>query len=134
MSAALTPRVRTIVICDDRSASMTEFAVFNLEGVRIQLLASGLPCRKPLSVFMLLSNPPGAAIFRARLFRDCPRGRRVSVLACPFLLGNKASEDAYPTKCALLGQILIVDELTERPIRYIKFSVEFAENNQLLPQ
>jgi hypothetical protein len=31
---AVTPRIRTIVICDDVSASLTEDGVFTLEGTR----------------------------------------------------------------------------------------------------
>ena len=42
--AAVTPRVRTIVICDDVSASLTENGVFTLEGVRLHLEAASFPC------------------------------------------------------------------------------------------
>ena len=38
--AAVTPRVRTIVICDDVSASFTETGVFTLECVRSHLEAA----------------------------------------------------------------------------------------------
>jgi len=41
--AAVTPRVRTIVICDDVSASLTENGVFTLEGVRLHLEANSFP-------------------------------------------------------------------------------------------
>ena len=54
--AAVTPRVRTIVICDDVSASLTEPDVFTLEGVRLQLEARSVPYRAMLSVFLLLSS------------------------------------------------------------------------------
>ena len=54
---ALTPRVRTIVICDEVFASLTEDDVFALEGVRYSLGASWFPWRKALSVFLLLSSP-----------------------------------------------------------------------------
>lgn len=55
--AALTPRVRTIVICEDVSASLTEDRVFALEGVRFEIVASRVPCRTSLYVFLTLSTP-----------------------------------------------------------------------------
>jgi hypothetical protein len=55
--AAVTPRVRTIVICDEVSASLTEENVFTLEGVRQHLWAASVPWRVPLTVFLLLSCP-----------------------------------------------------------------------------
>ena len=54
--AAVTPRVRTIVICDDVTASQTEEEVFTLEGVRLDLKAESLPCRARLSLFLVLSS------------------------------------------------------------------------------
>jgi hypothetical protein len=55
--AALTPRVRTIVICDAVSASRTEERVFTLKGVRQYLVAESFPLRAQLCVFLLLSSP-----------------------------------------------------------------------------
>jgi hypothetical protein len=55
--ASATPRVRTIVICDDVSASLTEDGVFKLEGVRLHLEAASFPCRAPLNLFLILSSP-----------------------------------------------------------------------------
>jgi hypothetical protein len=55
--AAVTPRVRTIVICDDVSPSLTEIGVFTLEGVRLHLEAPAFPHRAALSLFLLLSCP-----------------------------------------------------------------------------
>jgi hypothetical protein len=55
--AAVTPRVRTIVICDDVAASLTEEGVFTLEGVRQHLEAASFPWRAALNVFLLLSTP-----------------------------------------------------------------------------
>ena len=55
--AAVTPRVRTIIICDDVSASLTETGVFTLEGVRLHLEASFFPHRAALNLFLLLSCP-----------------------------------------------------------------------------
>jgi hypothetical protein len=53
--AAVTPRVRTIVICDDVSPSLTEIGVFTLEGVRLHLEAAAFPYRAALNLFLLLS-------------------------------------------------------------------------------
>ncbi len=55
--SAVTPRVRAILVCDEITASPTEYEVFNLEGVRQQLYAESFPWRVPLSVFLLLSSP-----------------------------------------------------------------------------
>lgn len=55
--AAVTPRVRTIVICDAVAASRTEDRVFTLKGVRQHLEAASLPQRAKLCVFLLLSSP-----------------------------------------------------------------------------
>jgi hypothetical protein len=55
--AGVTRRVRTIVICDDVIASLTENGVFTLEGVRQHLEAVSFPWRVPLSLFIVLSNP-----------------------------------------------------------------------------
>lgn len=92
--AAVTPRVRTIVICDDVSASRTEHGVFTLKGVRQHLEARSLPWRATLRLFLLLSSP---------------------------------------RKGKYAGKVLIVNERNDRPIRYVKFSATFAEDNELLP-
>jgi hypothetical protein len=54
--AAITPRVRTIVICDDVVASLTEDGVFTLQGVRQHVEFTSLPGRAPLSLFLLPSS------------------------------------------------------------------------------
>jgi hypothetical protein len=92
--AAVTPRVRTIAICDNVAASLTEEGVFTLEGVRSHLLAASFPCRATLSLFLLLSSP---------------RKGRYS------------------------GKILVVQERSDKPIRYVKFLATFREDNELLP-
>src|SRR6266851_3720570 len=92
--AAVTPRVRTIVICDDVSPSLIENGVFTLEGVRQHLVAASFPCRTALSLFLLLSSP---------------RKRRYS------------------------GKVLVVNERTDKPIRYVKFFAAFHEDYELLP-
>ena len=56
-SVAVTPRVRTIVICDDISGSLTEDVVFTLEGVRLQIRAWSFPIRVKLYVYLLVSCP-----------------------------------------------------------------------------
>jgi hypothetical protein len=55
--AAITPRVRTIVICDAVSASRSEERVFNLKGVRQHLEAASFPLHAELRVYLLLSSP-----------------------------------------------------------------------------
>jgi hypothetical protein len=58
MSAvALTPRVRTLVVCDEVTASETEAGVFTLEGVRQHIAAESFPCLFRPSLFLLLSSP-----------------------------------------------------------------------------
>jgi hypothetical protein len=54
--AAVTPRVRTIVVCDDVSLSPTENGVFNLEGVRQHLEAASFPLRAELNLYLVLSS------------------------------------------------------------------------------
>jgi hypothetical protein len=56
-AAAVTLRVRTIVICDDISGSVTERGIFTLGGVWLHLAASSFPCRATLSLYLLLSSP-----------------------------------------------------------------------------
>jgi len=55
--AAVTPRVRAFVVCDDVSVSTIEDGVFNLEGVRQHLFGEVFPWRAAMSLFFLLSNP-----------------------------------------------------------------------------
>jgi hypothetical protein len=55
--AAVTPRVRTVVICDAVSTSRTEDRVFTLKGVRQHLEAASFPLRAQLRVYLLLSSP-----------------------------------------------------------------------------
>ena len=55
--AAVTPRVRTIVVCDEVIPSVTEDGVFTLEGVRQHLEAASFPWRAALRLFLLLSSP-----------------------------------------------------------------------------
>jgi hypothetical protein len=89
---ALTPRVRTIVICDDVSASLTEDGVFTLEGVRYRLTAPLFPWRRALNVFLLLSSP---------------------------------------RKGKYSGKVLVVNERSDKAIRYIKFFAPFQDDNEL---
>ncbi len=55
--AAITPRVRSIAICDEVIASDIEDGVFTLEGVRQRILAEIFPWRAELSLFMILTSP-----------------------------------------------------------------------------
>jgi hypothetical protein len=57
MSAALVPRVRILVVCDEAVASEIEDGVFTLEGVRQGFHASSFPCIRDLAVYLLLSYP-----------------------------------------------------------------------------
>ena len=92
--AAVTPRVRTIVICDDISASLTKNGIFTLQGVRLRLEAASFPCRAGLSLFLVLSSP---------------------------------------RKGKYAGKVLVVNERSDRPIRYVKFVATFQEDNEMLP-
>jgi hypothetical protein len=55
--AAVTPRVRSLVICDDLSASRAEDRVFTLKRVRQHLKATSFPWRAALRLFLILSTP-----------------------------------------------------------------------------
>jgi hypothetical protein len=55
MTAALLPRVRILVVCDEAVRSEIEDDVFTLEGVRYRIYARSFPCLRELSVFLLLS-------------------------------------------------------------------------------
>lgn len=60
MPAALTPRVRTLVVCDGVRASRVEESVFHLRGTRYHLRADSFPLRRRLRLFLILSSPrPG---------------------------------------------------------------------------
>jgi len=60
MSTALTPRVRTLVVCDGIRASRIEGNVYNLKGARGRLYAETFPLRRPLGLYLVLSSPrPG---------------------------------------------------------------------------
>jgi len=54
--AAVTPRVRTIVICDEVTSSPVEHGVFNLDGVQNHLLAESFPLRVRLNLYLVLSS------------------------------------------------------------------------------
>jgi hypothetical protein len=56
-AAALTPRVRILVLCDEVIESETEQGVFTLVGVRQQLVGSPFPLPASLSLFLVLSSP-----------------------------------------------------------------------------
>jgi hypothetical protein len=56
MPAALTPRVRIMVICDGARESKIEAGVYNLKGVRQGITAAVYPVSCRLRVFLLLSS------------------------------------------------------------------------------
>jgi hypothetical protein len=90
-AAALTPRVRILVVCDEVIASDTEAGVFTLEGVRQHLLAASFPWPARLGLFLLLSS---------------------------------ARKGTYQ------GKVVIVNESTDRVIRYVKLEARFDEDNE----
>jgi hypothetical protein len=57
MSAALTPRVRTLVVCDSIRASKTEEDVFHLRGLRSHVVVDAFPVWRRLRLFLILSSP-----------------------------------------------------------------------------
>lgn len=63
-AAALTPRVRTMVICDSVRKSKMEAGVFHLKGVRQGMTARAFPLASELWLFLLLSSPR-AGVFPA---------------------------------------------------------------------
>src|SRR5437762_1006743 len=56
VAAALTPRVRIMVICDSVGKCKTEAGVFHLKGVRQAVTARAFPFAPSLWVFLLLSS------------------------------------------------------------------------------
>src|SRR5215471_8822658 len=60
MTAAIAPRVRTLVICDGIRTSRIEENVFHLRGARSHVFAPAFPFRRRLRLFLILSSPrPG---------------------------------------------------------------------------
>ena len=60
MSAAITPRVRTLVVCDGIRGSKIEDNVFHLRGVRSHIFAEAFPVQRRLHLFLILFSPrPG---------------------------------------------------------------------------
>jgi len=93
-AAALTPRVRVLVICDEAVASDVESGVFTLEGVRQHLSGGPFPWRAPLTLFLVLSSP---------------------------------------RKGTYTGNVVVVDDETDRTVRYANFRAAFEEDNEVLP-
>lgn len=56
MSAALTPRGRTLIVCDGVRASKSEENVFHLRGARTHIQSSEFPVWRRLSLFLILSS------------------------------------------------------------------------------
>ena len=99
-SAAVTPRVRNMVICDGARESQIEAGVFNLKGVCQRMVANAFPFAPPrLWLFLVLTSPragvfPGyvavvnnrtdKAIFIANLNRDLSslRMRKLLPVVC----------------------------------------------------
>jgi hypothetical protein len=56
MPAALTPRVRILVVCDGIRASRVEDAVFHVRGARGHVRTDSFPLRRRLRLFLVLSS------------------------------------------------------------------------------
>ncbi len=56
-AAALTPRVRTLILCDEVIESDIEPGVMTLEGVRQQFFARAFPLLAPLTLYLELFSP-----------------------------------------------------------------------------
>lgn len=72
MSAAVTtPRVRTLVICDEATTSESEDGVYSLEGVRYEAFAPEFPHHRSVRLYLLLtSSQEGNYSFRVRIVDD----------------------------------------------------------------
>src|SRR3954471_18569588 len=55
--AAILPRLRALIVCDQVIASDVEPGVFTLEGVRQHLEAASFPDTRELNLFLVLSSP-----------------------------------------------------------------------------
>lgn len=61
MSAAFTPRVRVLAVCDEAVASEIEADVFTLEGVRYGFGSESFPCVRSLNAYLMMSYPRGGS-------------------------------------------------------------------------
>jgi hypothetical protein len=59
-AAALSPRVRALVVSDEAFEHDTEAGVYTLEGARLSFEATTFPCIRSLWVYLLLSYPRGS--------------------------------------------------------------------------
>jgi hypothetical protein len=57
MTAALIPRVQTLVVCDSVRPSRLEEGVFHLRGARCHVYIDAFPIRTRLRLFTILSSP-----------------------------------------------------------------------------
>lgn len=93
-AAALTPRVRALVVCDEAFAHDTEQDAHTLEGTRPSFEATAFPCVRSLWVYLLLSYPRGGRFEgQVRLLDD--REEKV-IRYAKFSADLSAGEDLVP--------------------------------------
>jgi hypothetical protein len=92
-AAALTPRVRIMVICDDVIPSEIEDRVFTLESVRQQRWTEFLPYLGDLSVFLVLSSPRQGDFVGLLLIRNDRGG---IIQSCRFVVSFQEEYDLLP--------------------------------------
>src|SRR5262245_703541 len=93
-SAALTPRVSAIVLCDEIVRSEIEDDVFTLEGVRLDVGAETFPCVRELAVYLLLSYPRGGR-FDGEV-KVVPAGENKTIRIARFTADFNTSPGAQP--------------------------------------
>jgi hypothetical protein len=84
MSAAFTPRVRVLAVCDDAVASEIEADVFSLEGVRYGFGAESFPHVRSLTVYLMLAYPRGGSF--VGLVSLLPFGEQDSIQESDFVV------------------------------------------------
>ncbi len=119
-AAALTPRVRSMVVCDDATASDIEVGVYTLQGVRQRLVSDVLPCRRDLDVFLLLSCPR----------RGTHRGWiRVAAYPSDTAVRMESFKARFTTENELLAVIVSVDNCLFSSTGDFVFEVWFEAGN-----
>lgn len=112
MPAALTPRVRTLVVCDSIRASKVEESVFHLRGTRYHIRADSFPLRRRLWLFVILSSPrPGRFPGYVKVI-DGSTDRAI-------YYGQIEPPPRFPADGDLLPLVLPITVRFPRPDRYI---------------
>lgn len=77
-AASITPRVRTILLCNRVRESAREEVVFDLKGVRDSLAAESFPYRpRHLALFLVLTSPRAGRHPGSALITEMSTGRAV---------------------------------------------------------